>query len=139
MSEEKNIHVDSDWKEQVKQEKEKLQQEEENQEQGEQDQNQMPEASFEVLVNLLATQAAYGLGLVPDEKGNPVMNLPVSKLHIDLISVLEEKCGENLSEEEKKHIDETLSQLRMSYVYMTNAQQQGQGEQGEGESNIQTE
>ena len=120
MSDEKKIIVDSDWKEQVKKEKEILAEQEKTKE-GVSQEMQMPEASFEILVNLLATQAAYGLGLIPGEDGEPVLNLPVSKLNIDLLDVLAEKSKGNLTEDETNHIKDTLAQLRMSFVYMTAA------------------
>ncbi|MGE4286067.1 MAG: DUF1844 domain-containing protein [Phycisphaerae bacterium] len=119
MSEDKKIIIDSDWKEEVKKNKAKLAEQES--EQTEETGDEMPEASFEILVNLLATQAAYGLGLIPSENGDPVINFPVSKLNIDLLGILEEKCKNNLSEDEKHHLGETLNQLRMSFVYLTQA------------------
>jgi len=89
MSEDKKIIIDSDWKDEVKKDKAKLEEQETTQTEDMGD--EMPEASFEILVNLLATQAAYGLGLIPSENGDPVINFPVSKLNIDLLGILEEK------------------------------------------------
>lgn len=120
MSEDKKIIVDSDWKNEVKKDKAKLA-EQETAETADDMLDEMPEASFEILVNLLATQAAYGLGMIPSEDGEPVLNFPVSKLNIDLLGILEEKCKGNLTDDEKHHVSETLNQLRMSFVYLTQA------------------
>jgi len=126
MSEDKKIIIDSDWKDEVKKDKAKLEEQETTQTEDMGD--EMPEASFEILVNLLATQAAYGLGLIPSENGDPVINFPVSKLNIDLLGILEEKCKNNLSDDEKHHLSETVNQLRMSFVYLTQAAEAAQKE-----------
>ena len=79
----------------------------------------MPKPSLEMMVTNLAIQALIALG----EVANPATrkqerNLPQAKHTIDLLGVLEEKTRGNLSDEEKKHLEGTLYDLRMRYVSM---------------------
>lgn len=113
------IHIDSDWKTQAQAEKERLAQQEQ-QRAGEGaapgGQKGPPEASFEELVRLLATQALVYLGAFPDpQSGRAVVALDMAQLHIDLLAVLSDKCKGNLSEEESKMLSSTLSELRLAF------------------------
>jgi hypothetical protein len=49
-----------------------------------------------------------------EEKREPDMEL--AKYNIDMLETLEEKTKGNLTEEEKKVLENTLNQLRMGYV-----------------------
>jgi len=64
---------------------------------------------------------------VPDpQTGQRVAHLDLARHHIDMLSVLEEKCQGNLSEEEQEMLTNTLYQLRNSYIQLSNqARQQG--------------
>jgi len=81
------------------------------------DSHPLPDASFDVLVSRLATEAALALGQIE----NPLTkkretNLPHAKLAVDLLQVLSDKTKGNLTEEEEKLLGEYLYQLRMVYI-----------------------
>jgi hypothetical protein len=127
------IHVDTDWKKQAQAEKERLTREVEaaaaakaaapkdsagvpGAEYGGRAQG-LPPATFSVLVQTLATQAAMFMSEQPDpETGAPMRNLELAKHNIDLLRVLEEKTRGNLSEEEKHLLETLLYELLMAYV-----------------------
>lgn len=119
-SEEPKIIVDEDWKSQVEKEKDELRQQEAVSETAPETDpmQQIPEASFQVLLATLATQAMAMLGLLPnmDGSGNTEPNLPMARHLVDMIGVLEEKTKGNLSDEEAAMLQENLHQLRMAFV-----------------------
>ena len=132
------LHVDQDWKAEVKAEKERLARENRQKEAadmandrkraegviggdeagaGQQGQGELPPADLAMLVNSLATQALLLLSPQSDpETGKPAMNLDLAKHSIDLLGVLEEKTRGNLTKEEKSLLDTALYQVRMAYV-----------------------
>jgi len=129
------IIVDSDWKEQVAQEKEKLkaQSQEETPEKVSEESSEevsppsepeeskseasLPPASFEVLVSMLFTQALSALGQMPSPSGEPTsIDKSMAKHTIDTLEMLQEKTKGNLSDEESKMVGEALHVLRMTYV-----------------------
>jgi len=66
---------------------------------------------------LLSTQALFGLGNTPNpETGKTEINLPLAQHSIDVMGMLEEKTRGNLSDEETHVLQQTLAQLRLSYV-----------------------
>jgi len=124
MSEEKKIIIDEDWKSQVEAEKAAAQGHESG---GDEEQDAadaaaaargpLPPASFEILLTSLATEAMLHLGQLPHPAtGQPKLDLPHAKYTIDLIEVLEEKTGGNLTPEEQAAISQILHQLRMAFV-----------------------
>lgn len=120
-SEEPKIIVDEDWKSQVEKEKDELRQQEAASESAGQEADpmqQIPEASFQVLLATLGTQAMAMLGLLPnmDGSGNTEPNLPMARHLVDMVGVLEEKTKGNLSDEEAAMLQENLHQLRMAFV-----------------------
>lgn len=117
-SEEPKIIVDEDWKSQVEKEKEELRKQESIDSSDQDPQHQVPEASFQVLLATLATQAMAMLGLLPnmDGPGNTEANLPMARHLIDMIAVLEDKTRGNLTDEESTTLNENLHQLRMAFV-----------------------
>ena len=117
-SEEPKIIVDEDWKSQVEKEKEQLRKEEESKPDAAGDQD-IPEASFQVLLATLGTQAMAMMGLLATGEGAPSVNLPMARHVIDMIGVLEEKTKGNLTDEEAKSISENLHQLRMVFVQVS--------------------
>ena len=128
---EKKIIVDEDWKTQVQAEKEAADQppgDEPTEDLGDALGRDvpLPPASLEILIGSLATQAMVSLGILP----NPVTNKPQRLLHqakhlVDMLQVLQEKTEGNRTAEESAMLDDTVHQLRMAYVSMS---------QGEGES-----
>ncbi|HEY3244996.1 MAG TPA: DUF1844 domain-containing protein [Phycisphaerae bacterium] len=107
------IHVDSDWKLEAQREKERLAElEKELDERG-----PLPDPSFAELLNMLAMQAAIGLGGFQTPQGQRLPpDLEVAKHHIDMIELLEKKTAGNLTEQEKGILDRVLYELRMQYV-----------------------
>jgi hypothetical protein len=76
---------------------------------------ELPPASFATLVQSLMTQALLYLGEVPTASG-PVLNLDMAKHQMDLLTLLEDKTRNNLTEEEQRLLDTVLYQLRMRFV-----------------------
>ncbi|MEX0792967.1 MAG: DUF1844 domain-containing protein [Pirellulaceae bacterium] len=130
------IHIDSDWKEQVRAEKEKLKQpsapevppEEPTSEpppaapSGESAEDYgdppLPPASLMTLVSMLATESLMALGQFRDPAtGQPMQQrLNTARHLIDTLDVLQEKTKGNLQPEEAKMLEDTTHQLRMVYV-----------------------
>ncbi len=87
----------------------------------EQDEMQMPlpPATFEFLVFSLGAQAEMSLGLMhfgpPEEKPKP--DLERARHAIDLLAVIQEKTKGNLSMEEHRLVENTLTELRFRYVH----------------------
>lgn len=127
--EDPKIIIDEDWKEQVQREKAKAQEAEENAASDDAEaseapspeaspsEDQLPPASFDFLVQILATQALDAMGVMPrpdGQMGTP--NKAMAKHYIDLLGVLETKTSGNLDAEETKLLSEILHQLRMSFL-----------------------
>jgi len=125
----KKLHIDSDWKAQARAEKERLAREAETRETAsparggavapgaaEDELEPLPPASFESLVQTLATQAMLFLTPQRDRSGRAVINVELAKHSIDLLGVLEEKTKGNLTDDEKRVLDTALYQTRMAYV-----------------------
>jgi len=121
--EEKKIIVDEDWKAQAQKEKETLKEQEKvEHEKKEEPRPPMPEANFSGLVSMLATQAFYALGLIRpegDEEKQVEPDWQIAKFNIDMLGMLEEKCKDNLSDEEASLLKSTLDQLRMLFVQLS--------------------
>ncbi len=120
--EEKKIIADEDWKQEAQKEKEVLaKQEEAKQEKTTEEKaghGPLPGGDFAALISMLVTQALFSLGMVQiegqDEKKEP--DLALAKYNIDMLETLQEKTKGNLSKEEEKVLENTLSQIRMAYV-----------------------
>ncbi|MFI4896979.1 MAG: DUF1844 domain-containing protein [Phycisphaerales bacterium JB059] len=124
--EQPKIIVDDDWKSAAQAEKERLASEEASKKQepkGASPGGSLPEkASFDDLLRLMATQALMYMGAFPDpQTGQAMVALDLAKLHVDLLSVLEEKTRGNLSDEESKALTGILTELRMQFVEVTKA------------------
>jgi hypothetical protein len=77
----------------------------------------LPPASLSMLVTSLGAQAMASMGLLPNEDGQTLpINLDFAKHFIDLLGVVEEKTKGNLQPDESHQLQETLYQLRMTYV-----------------------
>ena len=75
----------------------------------------LPPASFDMLVLSLAMQAQMELGGgMPQEGRAP--NLDIARHTIDLLAMLQEKTKGNLSMEENRMLENTLTELRFRYV-----------------------
>ena len=82
-------------------------------------QEHLPEARFLDLVAMLAEPVAYFLGDAEAPDGTRTENLPVARLHIDMLEVLRQKTAGNLAPEENKALEAVIYQLRLRYVDKT--------------------
>jgi hypothetical protein len=76
----------------------------------------LPPATLATLLQMLSSQAILAMGLIPAPDGQRLQELPLAKHFIDLLAVLEAKCGGNLSADEARFLDQSLHELRMAYV-----------------------
>lgn len=78
----------------------------------------LPPASFAFLILSLRTQAEMQLGLLHfgEEKDRPRPDLEGARHAIDLLAVLQDKTRGNLSLEEQRLLDNSLTELRFRYV-----------------------
>ena len=112
--EEKKIIIDEDWKEQAKREKDVLAEKEKTEQAEKTDEQKtrsspLPKGDFAALVSMLVTQALFALG--PD--------LEMARYNIDMLETVEEKTKGNLTEAEQKVLENTLNQVRMAFVKMS--------------------
>lgn len=77
----------------------------------------LPPASFEFLVLSFRMQAEMQLGFNPygDEKAEP--DLKLARHTIDMLAVLQEKTKGNLSMEEQRLLDNSVTELRFRYMH----------------------
>lgn len=78
----------------------------------------LPPATFEFLTISLKTQAEIQLGLLHfgEEKDCPEPDLMTARHTIDMLGMLQEKTKGNLSIEEQRLIENSLTELRFRYV-----------------------
>lgn len=83
----------------------------------------VPPANFQFLVESILMQAQMQLGLFKfggkedEEEAEP--NLPLARHSIDLLAMLEEKTRNNLTMEESRLLSNGLTELRFSYVQIS--------------------
>jgi hypothetical protein len=78
----------------------------------------LPPATFEFFVLSMKMQAEMHLGLVHfgEEKDRPKPDFRVARHSIDLLAMFQEKTKGNLSLEEQRLIENSLTELRFRYV-----------------------
>lgn len=78
----------------------------------------MPPPTFEFLVFDIVTAARLHLGLLHfgEEKDQPQPNLSAAQHAIDLLAMLLEKTRGNLDVDEKRLLENSLTELRFRYV-----------------------
>lgn len=112
--EEKKIIVDDDWKAEAAREKEKLSQEAQS------GGRNIPDPSFAELINILVMQAMAALGLLTGPGGERMPpDTGAAKHFIDMLQLLEDKTKGNLTDEEKRLLDQTLYEARMAFVQVS--------------------
>jgi hypothetical protein len=81
----------------------------------------LPPPTFEFLVFSLKTQAEVRLGLLKfgEEQDGP--DLPAARHAIDLLAMIQEKTRSNLSTEEQRLIENSLTELRFRFVQVSEA------------------
>ncbi len=76
-----------------------------------------PPATFDFLIHTLFTQALMALGRIPNPITNQShRNLATARHFVDTLAMLEEKTRGNLSEEERRLLEEMQHQLRMQIL-----------------------
>jgi hypothetical protein len=80
---------------------------------------QLPPASFATHVNSVVTQTFMALGGMEDPRTKRrYVDLDLAKYHIDTLAVIEQKTKGNLTEDEKRLLDQGLYECRMQYVHV---------------------
>jgi hypothetical protein len=83
----------------------------------------MPPATFEFLVLSLRFQAEAQLGLMSWGDEAPTVNLTAARHSIDLLAMLQDKTRNNLTTEEQRLIENTVTELRFRYLHVYEAEQ----------------
>ena len=121
--EEKKIIVDEDWKQQAQKEKEILAAQEKTEKEKTQKEKAhhgpLPKGNFAALISMLVTQTLFALGMIKVEGQEREPDLEMARYNIDMLEALEEKTKGNLTEEEGKVLKNTLNEVRMAYVKVT--------------------
>ncbi len=80
----------------------------------------IPPATFEFLTASLKMQAEMQLGLLHfgEEEDHPEPDLRLARHTIDLLAMLQEKTRGNLSMEEQRLIENSLTELRFRYIHV---------------------
>ena len=96
----------------------------------------LPPASFELLTQSLRMEAEFLLGLMhfgpPEEKPEPDFEL--ARHRIDLLAVLQEKTRGNLSLEEQRKLENSLTELRFRFVQVMEDSKKEKAAKAEGPS-----
>jgi len=142
MSDQPKLIIDSDWKSQAQAEKQRLEETASAKlaakkttglpgigpgaalpgVTGDDDGAEEGPMGFKDIVAMLATQAMTYMGYFPDQRtGQAVVALDYAKLHIDMLTILEEKTKGNLTEEEQAFITRSTSELRLAFVELSKA------------------
>lgn len=80
----------------------------------------LPPASFVFLVVSLRTQTELHLGLMPFGEGEkPEPNLQMARHAIDMLGMLAEKTRGNLTIEEQRLLENSLTELRFRFVQVS--------------------
>jgi Domain of unknown function (DUF1844) len=81
----------------------------------------LPPPTFEFLILSLKTQAEMHLGLLSfgEHEGGEGPNLPSARHTIDMLAMIVEKTRGNLSMEEQRLIENSLTELRFRFVQVS--------------------
>ena len=83
---------------------------------------ELPPVSFiEHITELAFTARAYMGGMVDQETQKPVIHLEMARRLIDTIEMLQKKTEGNLEAPERNFLENTLYELRMTYVRLATA------------------
>jgi Domain of unknown function (DUF1844) len=88
------------------------------------DEMPLPPATFEFFVLSLKMQAEMSMGLIHfgDESDRPKPDLRVARHSIDLLAMIGEKTKGNLSLDEQRLIENSLTELRFRFVQVSGSQ-----------------
>ncbi len=78
----------------------------------------LPPATFEFLTASLKMQAEVQLGLLHfgEEEERPEPNFPLARHSIDMLAMLVEKTKGNLTVEEQRFLENSVTELRFRYI-----------------------
>src|SRR3954451_11826508 len=79
----------------------------------------LPPASFTFLILSMRAQAEMQLGLMAYGEEKPEPNLPIARHTIDTMVVLQEKTRGNLTLEEQRLLENSITELRFRFVQVT--------------------
>jgi hypothetical protein len=77
----------------------------------------LPPADFDFLIYSLRIQAELSMGMLPfagEDQGRPDFDL--ARHHIDLLAMLQQKTRGNLTMEEQRALDNSVTELRFRFV-----------------------
>lgn len=97
----------------------------------------LPPATFEFLTLSLKTQTEIHLGLLHfgEEKDRPEPDLRVARHTIDMLAMIQDKTKGNLTTEEQRLIENSLTELRFRFVQaMEKAPKEPEPAQSEGQA-----
>ena len=118
--EDKKIIIDENWKHEAQKEKQILAAQEKAEKEKTKDEKPergpLPKGDFAALISMLVTQAFYALGAIKMEGQEKEPDLELARYNIDMLETLEEKTKGNLSKNEEKVLSQTLNEIRMAYV-----------------------
>ena len=88
----------------------------------------LPPATFEFLTLSLKMQIEVHLGLMHfgEEKDKPAPDFRAARHSIDMLAMIEEKTRGNLSIEEHRLIENSLTELRFRFVQLLERKAEGQ-------------
>src|SRR5579884_3094588 len=88
----------------------------ENESEGPDSRPELPPPSFDFLIYSLRIQAELNLGMLPfgDDQQKPDFEL--ARHNIDLLAMLQEKTKGNLTLEEQRALDNSITELRFRFV-----------------------
>jgi hypothetical protein len=83
----------------------------------------IPPATFDFFVLSMKAQAEMSLGLLHfgEEKDRPAPDLKIARHTIDLLSMIAEKTRGNLTIEEQRLIENSLTELRFRFIQVSEA------------------
>jgi len=117
--EEKKIIIDEDWKKEAQHETDSIADQEKVPKENPQARGPLPKGDFAALISMLVTQALFSLGAIRvkgQEQQEKEPDFELARYNIDMLETIEEKTKGNLTEQEAKMLDNTLNQVRMTYV-----------------------
>jgi Domain of unknown function (DUF1844) len=75
------------------------------------------QASFSLLVMSIASSASISMGLTPNpHSGETEKDLNLARFNIDLLTILQEKSKNNLTEDERHLLDGVVSDLQLRFL-----------------------
>ena len=88
----------------------------------------LPPANFEFLVWSMRMQAEASLGAAPWGAEKQEVNLPIARHTIDMLAMLQDKTRSNLTLDEQRLLDNSVTELRFRFIQATEAEQKKQAE-----------